>query len=113
LLTREYLLFLFDSATARMSKERSGLRIALRNVVGFYKETFKRTDGQKPYHYWQTCFISCSLPRAYYGQSLKLACGSNSSLCAHATRKLPTEASQLFVNNEWLFPCVSQNVNGR
>ncbi len=39
LLTREDLLFLFDSATARMSKERSGLRIALRNVVGCYKET--------------------------------------------------------------------------
>jgi len=39
LLTREYLLFLFDSATARMSKERSELRIALRNVVEFYKET--------------------------------------------------------------------------
>jgi len=39
LLTREDLLFLFDSATARMCKERSGLRIALRNVVGCHKET--------------------------------------------------------------------------
>jgi len=33
LLTGVHLLFLFDSATARMRKVRSGLRIALRNVV--------------------------------------------------------------------------------
>ncbi len=54
---------------------------------------FDLTDGQEPYHYCQTCFISCSLPRAYCCQSLGLgASPSNSSLCGDAESRYASDA---------------------